>query len=98
MSIRHSALPLFVLLLLAPVVLLAPVARAQISVPDVTGHGSCYQAPCSEASAPAFAFDFNSFLSQRAAQIRSAAAHWLPQRGALVVSHARPASPARVAR
>jgi hypothetical protein len=59
--------------------LLASSSSAQTSVPDVTGHGSCYQTPNNEPGDVAVMLGgMDSFLHDRAARILSAAAHWNP--------------------
>jgi hypothetical protein len=96
--VRRYALPLLVALSVALVACLASGAGAQIAQPDITGHGCCYQAPGCEPSLSSFTVDFDGFLRERSAQIRAAAAHWLPLRGGLVLSYSRPAPVSRAVR
>jgi hypothetical protein len=70
------------------------VANAQIGVPDLTNHGSCYQVPTTEPAGGAPAVTFGSlgwdlFLSNHANRLVLALSQWHP-----MPNHA--ASPARV--
>ncbi|HTM57860.1 MAG TPA: hypothetical protein VL123_05535 [Candidatus Udaeobacter sp.] len=61
-------------------------AFAQTSDPDVTGHGTCQQAPSLEPSADLLAVSFDTFLLDRASRLIAAATRWQPSSSLKIVS------------
>jgi hypothetical protein len=89
---RRIALTFVVLLCVTLPAGLTSTARAQVTQPEITGHGTCHEASARPVSFASFTVEFDAFLLQRAAQIRAAAARWLPQRSAAIEFRARGAS------
>ena len=53
-------------------------ALAQTSDPDVTGHGTCQQAPDLEPSGDLCGFSLDTFFLDRASRLVAAATRWQP--------------------
>jgi hypothetical protein len=90
--LRRIALPLLVVLCVTLPAWLTSTAGAQVVQPEITGHGTCHQASARAFSMASVTFEFDAFLRQRSAQIRAAAARWLPQGTAAIDFRARGAS------
>lgn len=76
---------------------LVPAAHAQITEPDVTGHGFCAPAPGVEPASMISVFGLDSFLRDSAARLVAAAAQWRPLLGGRVATAPRVRTAARPA-
>ena len=92
MHARTPVLAAALVVLCASFVFCPLTAVAQVTEPDVTGHGGCQQAPTSEPAPELNAISFDTFLLDRTSRFILAATRWQPTTSSCTapLSQARP--------